>query len=61
MKDTEKALKEEPRKHFIGKVGRLKIMSKLGLSVLKMSVVNFAQLTLILHLSVKDESNFKQI
>ena len=61
MKDTEKALIEELCKHFIGEVRRLKMMSKLVLSVLKMCTVNFAQLALVLHLSVKDESNFKRI
>lgn len=61
MKDTEKALKEELCKHFIGEVRRLKMMSKLVLSVLKMCTVNFAQLALVLNPSVKDESNFKRI
>ena len=42
MKDTEKALIEELCKHFIGEVRRLKMMSKLVLSVLKMCTVNFA-------------------
>ncbi len=61
MKDIEKALKEELKKHFIGQGQRLTMMSKLILSVLKMCTVNFAQLSLVLNSSVKKASNFKRI
>ena len=61
MKDTEKALKEELSEYFVGQGQRLRVMSKLILSVLKMCTVNFAQLALVLNPSVKNSSNFKHI
>ena len=61
MKDTEKALKEVLSQNFIGHGQRLKMMSKLVLSVLKMCTVNFAQLSLVLNPSVQVDSNFKRI
>lgn len=61
MKDTEKALKEELCKHFLGETRRLKMMSKLVLAILKMCTVNFAQLALVINPAVKSQSNFKRI
>ena len=61
MQDTEKALKEELSKYFIGHSQRLRMMSKLILSMIKMCTVNFAQLALVLNDSVKVSSNFKRI
>lgn len=49
MKDTEKALKEELSRNFIGHGQRLTMMSKLVLAILKMCTVNFAQLALVLN------------
>ena len=61
MKDIEKALKEELCKHFLGQGQRLTMMSKLILSVIKMSTVNYSKLALVLNPSVKISSNFKRI
>ena len=61
MKDTEKVLKEELSHYFIGQSQRIRMMSKLILSVLKMCTVNFAQLSLVLNEQVKVSSNFKRI
>ncbi len=61
MKDTEKALKEEFSRNFIGHGQRLTMMSKLVLAVLKMCTVNFSQLALVLNASVQTDSNFKRI
>lgn len=61
MKDTEKALKEELSRNFMGHGQRLTMMSKLILAVMKMCTVNFAQLALVLNSSAKVDSNFKRI
>lgn len=61
MKDTEKALKEELSRYFIGQGQRLTMMSKLVLAVLKMCTVNFAQLALVINPCVQVGSNFKRI
>jgi len=61
MKDTEKALKEELSRNFVGHGQRLNMMSKLVLAVLKMCTVNFAQLALVVNPSVQVDSNFKRI
>lgn len=61
MKDTEKALKEELTRHFVGQGQRLAMMSKLVLAVIKMSTVNFAQLALVINPLVKVGSNFKRV
>jgi len=61
MKDTEKALKEELSRCFIGQGQRLTMMSKLVLAVLKMCTVNFAQLALVINPCVQVNSNFKRI
>ena len=61
MKDTEKALKEELSRIFNSHGQRLWMMSKLILAVLKMSTVNFAQLSLVINPAVKVQSNFKRI
>lgn len=61
MKDTEKALKEELSRHFIGQSQRITMMSKFILAVLQMCTVNFAQLSLVVNPIVKVSSNFKRI
>lgn len=61
MKDTEKALKEELSRNFVGHGQRLRMMSKLVLAVLKMCTVNFAQLALVINPAVQLDSNFKRI
>lgn len=61
MKDTEKALKEELSRIFIGQGQRLTMMSKLVLAVIKMCTVNFAQLALVINPKVQVSSNFKRI
>lgn len=61
MKDTEKALKEELSRNFIGHGQRLNMMSKLVLAVLKMCTVNFAQLALVVNPLIRVDSNFKRI
>ena len=61
MKDTEKKLKEELCKHFVGQSQRLKMLTKLILSMLKLSTVSYSKLCLVLNPEVKKESNYKRI
>lgn len=61
MKDTEKVLKDILSKHFAGQGQRLTMLSKLLISIIKMSSVSYAQLSLVLNPFVKRLSNFKRI
>lgn len=61
MKDTEKRLKEALSGIFNGHGQRLKMMSKLVLTVLDTCMVNYAQFALVINVKVKIESNFKRI
>lgn len=61
MKDTEKVLKDILSDHFAGQSQRLTMLSKLVISIIKMSSISYAQLSLVLNPFAKRESNFKRI
>lgn len=61
MKDTEKVLKEELSKLFMGQSQRLSMLSKLIIGLIKLSTISYSKLCLVINPSVKKASNFKRI
>jgi len=61
MEGTEKGLKEELSKIFIGHSQRLTMLTKLIIAILKLSTVSYSKLCLAINPSVKRASNFKRI